>query len=313
MFFIDYAIIALFSIILIILCLKIEHKRLVISFLIGFGISILSFRAFIEFIFSPQGNILCPLLALFYISTIAFLILWNLKKSKLVYVLLSVPIICVGAGIALIEYQRYIDRIPVVNDEQNIFLLYRYEPFRKDNLLVKLGGESNLKIRENLPILDGATALCPVYASFVQEVYPEGDYHFLKSPVFCNGTDNAYDNLLAGKADIIFCAQPSEAQLKQFHDKGIKLNLTAIGREAFVFFVNKRNPINDLSIEDIKGIYSGRIKNWKELNGENQNIRAFQRSENSGSQTMLEKIMEGTLIEEPRRENIRADMGGIIN
>jgi phosphate transport system substrate-binding protein len=116
------------------------------------------------------------------------------------------------------------------------------------------------------------------------------------------GTARAYDNLLEGKVDIIFCAAPSDLQIKQFQNNGINLKLIPIGMEAFVFFVNKKNVINNLTVENIQGIYSGKIRNWKELNGVNKSIRAFQRSENSGSQTALENIMDNTPIIDPLRE-----------
>lgn len=67
------------------------------------------------------------------------------------------------------------------------------------------------------------------------------------------------------------------------------LKLTPIGREAFVFFVNKRNPVDSLTVEQIKDIYSGTVTNWKEVGGKKASIRAFQREENSGSQTKLQK------------------------
>jgi len=106
---------------------------------------------------------------------------------------------------------------------------------------------------------------------------------------------------------------PSDAQKEQFIESGLNLRLVPIGREAFVFFVNKKNIVDNVTIENIQGIYSGKITNWKELNGANLKIRAFQRPENSGSQTMLEKIMGIVPLMEPRREDIASLMGGIIN
>ena len=44
-------------------------------------------------------------------------------------------------------------------------------------------------------------------------------------------------------------------------ERGVRFNLTPIGKEAFVFFVNNRNSVSNLSTEQIKGIYSGRIVN----------------------------------------------------
>ena len=285
--------------------------KLLISILIGFALSAASFLTSVLLFFSTQKDILLLLLCISFVSIIVFLILWNKKDSKFVYLILSIPVICIIAGIAVIHYQQRVDLIPTVR-EQNFPLDY-YEPFTRDNLLAQLDEESLFKITGSPPVLDGATALYPLYASFVQAVYPEGDYAVYKGPVFCSKTAGAYEKLFEGKADIIFCAEPSDAQLEHFIDNNIKLALVPIGREAFVFFVNKTNPVNNLTIEDIQGIYSGRIKNWKELNGVNQRIRAFQRPKDSGSQTILEKVMGDTPIAKPRRENVSGGMMGIIN
>lgn len=47
--------------------------------------------------------------------------------------------------------------------------------------------------------------------------------------------------------------------------EGEELELIPIVKESFVFFVNVKNPVNALTIEQIKGIYSGKISNWKEV------------------------------------------------
>jgi len=285
--------------------------KLLLTILIGIALCIASFLTSVMLLFSTQKDILSLLLCVFFISTVVFLIFWNKKDSKFVYLILSVPVICIVAGIAAIYYQQRVDLIPTVR-EQNFPLDY-YEPFTRDNLLAQLDEESLFKITGSPPVLDGATALYPLYASFVQAVFPEGDYSVYKGPVFCSKTAGAYEKLFEGKADIIFCAEPSQAQIKYFIDNNIKLTLVPIGREAFVFFVNKTNPVSNLTINDIQGIYSGRIKNWKKLNGVNQRIRAFQRPKNSGSQTILEKVMGDTPIAKPRRENVSGGMMGVIN
>ena len=283
----------------------------IISVLIGLITVVLSFFVCVELIFFSGQIIFFALLCIFDISIIVFLILWNKNTSKTVYVILSIPVICIAVWIAALEYHDRIQKIPTFS-EQTIYLDI-YEPFMEGALLAKLDEESRFTIIENLPVLDGATALYPVYASFVQAVYPKGSYDMYKGPVWCSRTYGAYENLLEGKADIIFCAEPSEAQLERFNDSGIQLTFVPIGREAFVFFVNTENPVNGLSIEDIQGIYSGRIRNWKKLNGVYQGIRAFQRPENSGSQTMLEKVMGDIPIIKARRENVPTGMGDIIN
>lgn len=193
-----------------------------------------------------------------------------------------------------------------------------YAPFAKNSLAVRLDAPASYRISGQLPKLDGATALYPLYSAFVQAVYPEGtynpyDFEMAESPVICTTTPDAYNNLLYGKADIIFAAGPSEQQIKQFKSKGLELKLTPIGREAFVFFVNKRNPVSSLTSSQIKDIYSGAVTNWEEVGGKDETIRAFQRPEGSGSQTMLQKVMQGTKLMKPPTKDITSAMSGIIS
>jgi len=309
-------VLAIIIVIIMVFLIKVKTKRPIIAVLIGFVVSILSFIAFIFLLLiSTQISILLPLLVVFYVSIIAFLIFWNIIKTKKVYLILAVPGVCILTALAVFGYNGYIHEIPTMSEENYDYTYYTYRPFAEISTLAKLYKEPNLRftLSDNLPVLDGATALYPVYASFVQTVYPKKDYREIERLVLCSKTPGAYENLLQGKADIIFCAAPSASQRKQFYDNGMNLKLVPIGREAFVFFVNKNNIVNNLTIENIQGIYSGKIKNWRELRGAYQKIRAFQRPENSGSQTMLKKIMGNIPIMEPRRENISSGMGDIIN
>jgi phosphate transport system substrate-binding protein len=92
--------------------------------------------------------------------------------------------------------------------------------------------------------------------------------------------------------------------------KGLELVLTPIGREAFVFFVNAKNTAENLSTEDIKRIYSGEVTNWREVGGKNDDIRAYQRPDESGSQTMLKEILDGSpLIAAPQEDIFDLMMG----
>jgi len=297
-----------------ILWIKLKKKRVAISILIGLAAGVLYFIALIllALIYSAQNSIHGPLILASYVSLIAFLVLWNIIKTKKVYFILAVPGICIMAITAVIWHADYVRQIPTVSEEN---YEYMYTPFKETSKAAKLDEEPNFRftIYDNLPVLDGATALYPVYASFAQAVYPKIDYPEINRLVLCSKTPRAYENLLQGKADLIFCAGPSDSQREQFIEKGLNLKLVPIGREAFVFFVNKKNTVDNVTIENIQGIYSGKVTNWKELNGTNQKIRAFQRPENSGSQTMLEKIMGNISIMEPRREDISEGMGGIIN
>ena len=267
----------------------------------------------------------CVFLALaIFIEMIVIGALWGFLKKKLFYVLISIGlVVCVVVCIALFGYQSYLDNIPTVGESNN--LLAFYAPYAEDSKAVTLDEESQLIIEENIPVMDGATALYPIYSSFAKAVYPkevidnivgkngkatqikENDY--LK----CRTTTEAYYNIVTGDADIIFVALPSEEQKQFAKENGVELVYTPIGKEAFVFFVNSKNPIEDITIDEIQKVYSGKITQWEELGvkgfGE---IRAFQRDKGSGSQSTLEKLMAGQNLMIPPKQDVIDGMGGII-
>jgi len=203
-----------------------------------------------------------------------------------------------------------IDDTPSVGHEVE---LWRYIPFSEGNKLARLPGNASVQFLVDLPRLDGATALYPVYASFVQATYPAtGNYHYGQGFVRCSSTPEAYKNLINDDADIIFCAPPSNEQIAMAAEKGKTFDLNPIGKDAFVFFVNKSNPVNNLTIAQIRGIYSGEITNWEEVGGKNAKILAYQRPPNSGSQTALELIMEGVAIMKPPIDRVSDVMQGVF-
>ena len=209
----------------------------------------------------------------------------------------------------------YNSTIPTVDDRS--LLLRDYIPYAKVNQLVELEEEAELKLTASERLeLDGATALYPIYAAFVQATYPasvtDEGYHPYDSMVQCSGTTWAYERLIRGEVDMIFVGAPSEEQLKIAERAGVELHFTPIGREAFVFFVNSKNPVTGLTVEQIQGIYSGEITNWSEVGGKWQRIRPFQRDQNSGSQSALERLMAGLELIEPEEEDRIEGMGGII-
>ena len=231
-------------------------------------------------------------------------------------VALCLAAVTIGCG-AYCAFGLWRSSVPTVDDRD--LLLWQYEPFSEGTKAVSLEEQSTLRFhREDLLRLDGATALYPVYAGFVQAVYPQGEYPLYDNTsegygsVTCSGTVNAYERLITDRTDLIFAAAPSQEQLEMARRAAKELHLTPIGREAFVFFVNSRNPVEGLTVEQIQGIYTGQITNWNQVGGKNQPIRPFQRLENSGSQSALLRLMDGLPLIEPEKEDRVGGMGGII-
>lgn len=265
-----------------------------------------------SFLFSGRSIYLIPLLVT-TLSLIVYLYIKIVNKgsSRICNFFLVGSLILLIFVILYKESPRiYGNYVGKVGNEIN---LRDYAPFEPDTKAVQLSEFSSLRITEDLPRLDGATALYPIYSAFAQAVYPEAQYNPWSSVVRCSKTGRAYENLFENKADIIFAAAPSKEHTEYAKSQGLTLELTPIGYEAFVFFVNKKNPIEGLTIQQVRDIYSGEITNWNQVSGKEGKIIAFQRPANSGSQTMLERVMASHPIMEPQKEEVVDGMGGIIH
>ena len=187
-----------------------------------------------------------------------------------------------------------------------------YQPFSEDNKLVPVPNPG-FSISSDYPRVDGATATFPVYAAAAQAIYEGVPRGQMDDFVETSKTPNAYDLLIKGEVDIIFVAQPSAQQRADAEAAGKTLRLTPLARDAFVFFVNERNPVNGLTTAQVRDIYKKTITKWSAVGGSDQKIMAFQRPAGSGSQTALEQmVMRGENLAKAPREEVILSMGGIL-
>lgn len=97
------------------------------------------------------------------------------------------------------------------------------------------------------------------------------------------GSGKGIEALLDGKVTM---AGVSRALKKKEKDKG--LTGTVIGYDAIAVFVHADNPVRNLSKEQLKGIFTGRIRNWKEVGGKDLPIEPNTEIAEAKRATMLE-------------------------
>lgn len=246
--------------------------------------------------------------AVFAVPTVLLMLIWLKKTKKLIIIYIAV-IFAVAAALG-VNYgiMKHEEKI-TVNTSPNIDV-YEYLPFDENSKIVKKDSKT-LKLTDNLPIIDGAAALFPVYSAFVNAVYP--DTTKLYDGVFeYNNTPDGYALLAEKQTDVFIGVYPSDEQTEYAEANNTTFEYTPIGTEAFVFFVHKDNPVESLTTEQIKGIYSGEITNWKQVGGNDEEIAAFQRNEGSGSQSMLKRFMGDVPLAEAPTERVNDLMVGII-
>ena len=105
-------------------------------------------------------------------------------------------------------------------------------------------------------------------------------------------THGSFVSLIDGEDDLIITARGvSRDEQKYADEKGVALTSYPIAKDAFVFIVNPKNPVRNLTIEQIQKIYTGEIRNWKEVGGNDATINPYIRNANSGSQEKMETIV----------------------
>jgi len=153
--------------------------------------------------------------------------------------------------------------------------------------------------------IDGSTSMTPLHTA-LNKKFGGGYVAYHQKTVW------AFNRLADGDNVVLLSVDYSDELLEKARNAGVDLVKRPITKEAFVFLINKNNPVKSLTIEQIKGIYSGKITNWKEVGGDNAEIKAFQRNADSGSQIRMVKFMGDTELMEADAEYYAGDMGGII-
>lgn len=187
----------------------------------------------------------------------------------------------------------------------------------------------------NFPVMDGSTVCVPMAIEFAMQ-HTGLDYKTVEHLSDFSTTHHAYRNLIMREekygrltrpsdgyvyrnfdgrtTDIIFATFPSEEELQMAKDNGVELITRPVCYDAFVFITHKNNPVDNLSSDDIRKIYSGEINNWSELGGKDKDIIPYQREANSGSQTAMEKlIMGGSNMIPPESITVITGMGDLVD
>lgn len=180
------------------------------------------------------------------------------------------------------------------------FIVYKYnekvimdsyeemKPFSKNNNLYRLN--INIKITRDLPKIEAASAFYPFASNFVQNAYIEKLYS--EELLKLVSTTQAYSDIIKEKTDIIIATAPSEEQKEMILNSNVSLEYKILYFEPLVFFVNKENNIENLSIKEIQDIYYNNLDNWN----------TYQLEKNNGSQTCFESIVNNNTINQNHYE-----------
>ena len=134
--------------------------------------------------------------------------------------------------------------------------------------------------------IDGSTATIPLTAAIYDTIQGGS-----RPPVHFTTPDAYYRLIYKENTDLIFVTYPSENEFDMARANGVELEIIPVTKDALVFLVNAENPVSNIPLTKLRDVYSGKITNWKSLGGDNEDIIPYQRSADSGSQTLFLKLL----------------------
>lgn len=164
-------------------------------------------------------------------------------------------------------------------------------------------------IGTSYPIIDGSTTMVPLAMEFARQHWGY-DVDAEQFAQFST-TGVAYERLFNGEIDLFIGTRPGKEELALAKQNGITPVMKPICWDSFVFITHKENPVSDLTVEQLRGVFSGEITNWSALGGPDKPIRLLRREPGAGSQTGMETlIMQGSAMAE--HAEIITGMGALV-
>jgi phosphate transport system substrate-binding protein len=104
--------------------------------------------------------------------------------------------------------------------------------------------------------------------------------------------------LIDGRADIADASRPIKTkEINLAREKGIDPYANVVARDGIAVVVHPDNPVDSISVEGLKKIYTGEIENWKELGGPSKAIVVISRDYSSGTfEVFKELVLEGAKV-----------------
>jgi len=99
------------------------------------------------------------------------------------------------------------------------------------------------------------------------------------------GSGTGIAALLNSSTDICASSRPmKQSEMDKLKDRFGSMGVEIpCAKDGITIFLNETNPVKELTIKQLSGIFSGKIKNWKDVGGPNQDIHLYGRENSSGT------------------------------
>ena len=230
------------------------------------------------------------------------------KEVKVMIILLIVVLATVFiAAICFVLYNNKVNKQSDENPTIGIGNSY-YQATEEEK--IKASELANV-LKNSLPKMDGDFSTISLEAGIMSNLTGI-DIQIVEQTIYHSTEEKAFKNLLSGECDLIFTTNWTINQEREAAAKNINLTVETVANEALVFFVNAANPVESLTQEQLKGIFSGEITNWSEVGGNDAEIIVYQNAEDTMAQNFMEIFMDDVELAEPKTEVLPAINSGLI-
>jgi phosphate transport system substrate-binding protein len=140
--------------------------------------------------------------------------------------------------------------------------------------------------------IEGSTTVGPIADEFTEafkRLHPQ-----LKITVKKTGSGDGAAALIDGRCDIASMSRAMKAkEVKNAVNKNVMPMGHAIAMDGVCVIVHPSNPVKEITIKQIRDIYMGKIKNWKDLGGSDMPIVVISRDTSSGTYETFKKLVMG--------------------
>ncbi len=157
-------------------------------------------------------------------------------------------------------------------------------------LSVLFAAANIVSAEETKIVIDGSTTVGPIAKAFAE--YYMGKHKDVNITVSESGSGNGAKSLINGACDVATMSRPMKSSEKDAaKSAGIMPIEHVVAIDGLSIIVHQSNPLNDITLEQIRDIYTGKITNWKELGGPDLPIVIISRDTNSGTYESFETLV----------------------
>lgn len=131
--------------------------------------------------------------------------------------------------------------------------------------------------------LAGSTAFQPFAESLAEQ--------YMKTRDYVNITVQGGGSAVGIQSAISGAAQVGMADLVVLPEEARALTATVVARDGIAMVVNPANEIAELTMQQVRDIFNGKIKNWKDVGGADAPITVVSREAGSGTRSSFEQIV----------------------